>query len=416
MARDSRSYRSPETTETLVISFNSISAFPLDTMPNYPPVNFLHDKLIQASQKQLTGRLEVQSGRGKGWELYFCVGYLSWVSGDWHRIRRFRRQLKAQKVKIDWNLLSLRDNDEMFPWDFQAIQFLKKRGVLTEKQVFEIVDAIAIEVFFDILLSGMNSDLSYTTNLQEDTLLFLKMPSFKLSIKSIFAKVEKQIDTWIRSGLSSISPNDAPVIKHPKSSIDSSNKLYQKIASKINGKRTLRELSQGFKTDAFKLANFMTPYIRKGWIEIIEVPDISYKSIPTSQLPKSQTPEIPLIVCIDDSIQTIKTIEPIVKAAGYRFLAIQDSLKAVLTLIETKPDLIFLDLVMPVANGYEICTQLRRISQFSKTPIIILTSNKGTIPRMRASAAKATGFMSKPIYPQKVLAVIRKYLGKSERT
>ncbi|MBE9042147.1 response regulator [Oscillatoriales cyanobacterium LEGE 11467] len=384
-------------------------------MPHYPPVNFLHDKLIQASQKQLTGRLEVQSGRGKGWELYFCVGYLSWVSGDWHRIRRFRRQLKAQKVKIDWNLLSGRDNDDMFPWDFQAIQLLKKRGIITEKQVFEIVDSIAIEVFFDILLSGINSDLSYTTNLQEDTLLFLKMPSFKLSIKSIFSKVEKQIDTWIKSDLASISPNDAPLIKHSKSSIESTNKLYQKIAAKMNGKRTLREISQGFKTDTFKLTNFITPYIRKGWIEIIEVPDISYQSIPRSKLKVSKIPEIPLIACIDDSIGTIKTIEPIVKTAGYRFLAIQDSLKAVLTLIETKPDLIFLDLVMPVANGYEICTQLRRISQFSKTPIIILTSSKGTIPRMRATAAKASGFLSKPIHPQKVLAVIRKYLGKLDR-
>ena len=157
-------------------------------------------------------------------------GYLSWVSGDWHRIRRFRRQLKAQKIKIDWNLLSLRDNDETFPWDFQAIQLLKKRGVIAEKQVFEIVDSIAIEVFFDLLLSGMNSDLSYSTNLQEDTLLFLKMPSFKLSVKAIFAKVEKELDLWIKSDLSSISPNDAPVIKHPKTSIDNANKLYQKIA------------------------------------------------------------------------------------------------------------------------------------------------------------------------------------------
>ena len=168
--------------------------------------------------------------------------------------------------------------------------------------------------------------------------------------------------------------------------------FIKKLPSKINGKRTIRELAQGFKTDAFKLTKFLNPYIRKGWIEIIEVPDISYKSIPTSKLKASKSTEVPLVVCIDDSIQTIKTIEPIVKTAGCRFLAIQDSLKAVLTLIETKPDLIFLDLVMPVANGYEICSQLRRISQFSKTPIIILTSNKGTIPRMRASAAKSNRF------------------------
>ena len=51
--------------------------------------------------------------------------------------------------------------------------------------------------------------------------------------------------------------------------------------------------------------------------------------------------------------------------------------------LEYKPDIIFLDLVMPVANGYEICSQLRRVNTFRDTPIIILTSNDGVLDRLR---------------------------------
>ena len=79
-------------------------------------------------------------------------------------------------------------------------------------------------------------------------------------------------------------------------------------------------------------------------------------------------------------------------------------------LLEQKPDLIFLDLVMPIANGYEICSQIRRISAFKDTPIIILTSNDGIVDRVRARMVGATDFLAKPIEREKVLRVAHRYL------
>ena len=52
-------------------------------------------------------------------------------------------------------------------------------------------------------------------------------------------------------------------------------------------------------------------------------------------------------------------------------------LRAIAMLLSRKPDLIFLDLVMPDTNGYEICGQLRKLTYFRQTPIIILTGNDG---------------------------------------
>jgi CheY-like chemotaxis protein len=86
--------------------------------------------------------------------------------------------------------------------------------------------------------------------------------------------------------------------------------------------------------------------------------------------------------------------------------------KALPILLEHKPDLIFLDLVMPIANGYEICAQIRRVSAFKDTPVIILTSNDGIVDRVRAKMVGSSGFLAKPIEPDKVLATLQRYLPK----
>jgi chemotaxis family two-component system response regulator PixG len=65
---------------------------------------------------------------------------------------------------------------------------------------------------------------------------------------------------------------------------------------------------------------------------------------------------------------------------------------------------------MPNTNGYEICTQLRKVSAFHNTPIVILTGNDGIIYRVRSKLVGASGFLSKPVNPETVLAVVRQHL------
>ena len=64
---------------------------------------------------------------------------------------------------------------------------------------------------------------------------------------------------------------------------------------------------------------------------------------------------------------------------------------------------------MPNANGYEICSQLRKLSVFRNTPIVILTGNDGIVDRVRAKMVGASDFLSKPVKQEVVLEVIRKY-------
>ncbi|OYE00982.1 response regulator [Nostoc sp. 'Peltigera membranacea cyanobiont' 232] len=118
----------------------------------------------------------------------------------------------------------------------------------------------------------------------------------------------------------------------------------------------------------------------------------------------------PLVACVDDSPMICRSLEEILTHQGYRFVGIQESLTAVLNLIKTKPDFIFLDLLMPKVNGYEICSQIRKTPSLKNVPVVILTGKDGIVDRMRAKLVGATDFLGKPVEAEKVLNVLHKYL------
>lgn len=118
----------------------------------------------------------------------------------------------------------------------------------------------------------------------------------------------------------------------------------------------------------------------------------------------------PTIVHIDDSPQNCGIARSILEAAGYRYLDINDPLQAIPTLLQAKPELVLLDLMMPVINGYELCSQIRRVSSLKDLPIVMLTSQDGIVDRVRAKVVKASAFLSKPIEPRKLLQTVSQFV------
>jgi chemotaxis family two-component system response regulator PixG len=72
--------------------------------------------------------------------------------------------------------------------------------------------------------------------------------------------------------------------------------------------------------------------------------------------------------------------------------------------------MIFLDLIMPSINGYELCGQIRRVSRLANVPIVILTGRDGIIDRVRAKMVGATGFLTKPVNRANIDRAIAQYL------
>ncbi len=219
---------------------------------------------------------------------------------------------------------------------------------------------------------------------------------------------------WSETGLANFSPDLAPVIRKPEQLQQLVNpSVYNNLVNVIKGKYTIRDLAVKMNQSVLLVSRSLLPYILKGIIELMEVPDLplfmdEVKNISTSKLAKNLNAS--LIACVDDSPQVCTMLGEIITNNGMRFIKIQDAVQALPTLIQEKPDLIFLDLIMPIASGYEICTQLRRISSFTDIPVIILTCNDGLLDRVRAKVSGSTDFLTKPVVADKVMGILQKYL------
>ncbi|MEA5420923.1 response regulator [Spirulina sp. CCNP1310] len=237
--------------------------------------------------------------------------------------------------------------------------------------------------------------------------------NWTLEIDGALTQTQNLWSQWAQAGLALCSPNLAPIVKnHNQLQATLPPKSYQQLAELINGKRTLRDLAVLLKKDLLALTRSLLPYVRQQAMGLSEVPDLG--APPTAPAPPV-CPVSPagdtkgVVICIDDSPQIGRTLEEILGEAGYRVIWVQEAVQALPTLLQHKPDFVFLDLMMPIANGYEICSQIRRVAQFKNLPVVILTSNDGLVDRVRAKMVGATDFMGKPIQAPKLLAALQKH-------
>lgn len=135
----------------------------------------------------------------------------------------------------------------------------------------------------------------------------------------------------------------------------------------------------------------------------------SIVSVEQEATPQQQF-EHTMVVYVDDCPTDRQVLVEVIRRAGYSCVRIPDALQDLSQLLELRPQLIFIDLAMPVANSYMLCAQIRQISAFEKTPIIIVTSNDNITERVRAKVVGASGFIHKTDKAQHVLKILMKSL------
>lgn len=122
-------------------------------------------------------------------------------------------------------------------------------------------------------------------------------------------------------------------------------------------------------------------------------------------------PEKPYkIVSVDDSPTILKEISYFLETENFTVIAINDPLKAAMSIIRHKPDLILLDLNMAGIDGYELCRIIRNNSMFKNTPIIFVTGSKGIVDKVKARLVGASGYLTKPFTRTELLKMVFMHL------
>ena len=371
-------------------------------------------ELTALKQARFSGQLLVKSPSGHEWIFYLFLGRILYATGGTHPVRRWQRNLMANCPKIALAQLKLPDissssaTEFNITWEYQLLYSGVVQRQIPREQAAKIIGTTVTEVLFDVTQAN---EVNFEAKPEHYSFPQLVL----LDPEQIITEIQQIWQTWQKAKLAAQSPNKAPVIRQPEQlQKQTSASVYQVLTKLLDGQSTLRDLSVKMKQDVVKVTCSLLPYIQSRLVELIEIPDLPAPVTPTTPVtPPPEASQGPLVACVDDSPLVCQSMEKILTSGGYRFLGVQDSLRAIATLLTRKPDLIFLDLVMPNTNGYEICTQLRKVSSFRHTPIIILTGNDGIIDRVRAKVVGSSGFLSKPVNAETVLSVARHHLSNS---
>lgn len=363
--------------------------------------------------------------------LKFKLGQLLWASSPEHRWRRWQRLTRQLCPQIQDYPLETAPHSE--DWEYQTLTQLIRQNKVDRIAAIALLQQSLAETLFDILqLSRQGCKLSSSAISDAPDSPMIENSAALLS------EAEQAWQAWVTAGLADCSPNAAPSVRNAAALQQrTSPQTYQTLSNLLNGRSSLRELALTMGQNLQMLAQTLLAYAQWDLIGLNEIadlpspgqnpgpnpgqnsgqnsgPNLGQNQGQDSSYPSTRISEVasdaPLVMCIDDNPKVCEMLGKILGSAGYRFVSVQDSLQTLPVLLERKPDFIFLDLVMPVASGYEVCAQIRRISMFKDLPIVILTGNDGIIDRIRSKASGSTDFISKPLDVSKVLAAVKQYL------
>ena len=117
------------------------------------------------------------------------------------------------------------------------------------------------------------------------------------------------------------------------------------------------------------------------------------------------------VLVVDDDMRTTFAVSLLLSELGMKPIKAQNGEKA-LELLEKEPDvdLVLMDIMMPVMDGYEAMKEIRSQDRFGKLPIIALTAKAMPVDREKCLAAGANDYLTKPIDKAKLISMIRVWL------
>lgn len=117
------------------------------------------------------------------------------------------------------------------------------------------------------------------------------------------------------------------------------------------------------------------------------------------------------ILVVEDTEDNRQILRDLLGMAGYEMVEAQDGAQGVAMAAEHRPDLILMDIQMPVMDGYEATRRIKADPALASIPVIAVTSYALSGDEAKTRAAGCNGYIAKPYSPRQMLAAVREILG-----
>lgn len=122
------------------------------------------------------------------------------------------------------------------------------------------------------------------------------------------------------------------------------------------------------------------------------------------------------ILVVDDISDNVAVLFDFLRGHGFKVLVSESGRHALDALPRIEPDLILLDVMMPDMDGLETCRRIKEDPRFADVPVFFMTALDDPLDKVRGLQAGAADYITKPIFPEEVLARIRVHLELRDRT
>jgi twitching motility two-component system response regulator PilG len=118
------------------------------------------------------------------------------------------------------------------------------------------------------------------------------------------------------------------------------------------------------------------------------------------------------ILVVDDSKTIRRTAETLLAKQGCEVITAVDGFDALAKIADHKPDLIFVDIMMPRLDGYQTCSLIKHNKLFRETPVIMLSSKDGLFDRARGRLVGSEQYLTKPFTKDELLGAITSHINR----
>lgn len=384
-----------------------------------PPNSLLYiaQLIIKISQQSETGMLTLTAG-ARNWKFFFTDGVLNYAVDEYHRVRRWQRLVTRHSL----NMAVLTNAPICHsPWEYVLLCRGIRDGQIQMEHARQAIARVVEEVLF-VAASAAEVKSSWSGSREVQVALSSTVVQVGLNLDAL-QKVLKEVrdlqKAWAKTNLPSDHVNRGInlMVSPQVSSLQKSTLLS--LGALLNGTRTFWDMAQTLNHSPLAAARMVKHFVNRNVLSFETLQDTpqppELKVMATGSWSGSSGNNSSgrhsglTIACIDDSPSVLNQMDRILAGMGCRSVGIREPIQALPTLLNAQPDLIFLDLIMPVVTGYELCAQIRRASTLKDTPVVVLTSNDGAFDRVRANFAGATDFMSKPVDILRIVTMLQKY-------